>query len=70
MNDIFAVVLGGLRRNAAKDTRLSFLYDGVAQHGYSRPLNHLGWHCIFFFMLVDSHLERRAAVHSTLGLPR
>jgi hypothetical protein len=24
----------------------------------------------FFLMLLDSHLERRVAVHSTLGIPR
>lgn len=24
----------------------------------------------FFFMLLDSHIERRVAVHSTLGIPR
>jgi hypothetical protein len=24
----------------------------------------------FFLMLLDSHIERRVAVHSTLGIPR
>jgi len=24
----------------------------------------------FFFMLLDSHIEKRVAVYSTLGLPR
>jgi hypothetical protein len=24
----------------------------------------------FFFMLLDSHIERRVAVYSTLGIPR
>jgi hypothetical protein len=24
----------------------------------------------FFLMLLDSHIERRIAVHSTLGIPR
>jgi hypothetical protein len=24
----------------------------------------------FFLMMLDSHIERRIAVHSTLGIPR
>jgi hypothetical protein len=24
----------------------------------------------FFLMILDSHVERRVAIHSTLGLPR
>jgi hypothetical protein len=24
----------------------------------------------FFLMLLDSHIERRVAVHNTLGIPR
>jgi hypothetical protein len=26
--------------------------------------------CFFFLMLLDSHLERRVFVYSTLGIPR
>jgi len=51
-------------------------------HDY--PAFLMGWHgmasvghlttligvMFFFFMLLDSHIERRVAVHNTLGIPR
>lgn len=59
-------------------------YAGLPRRVHDYPVVFMGWHgmasvghfivlvslLFFFFMLFDSHIERKAAVHSTLGLPR
>ena len=42
-------------------------WHGMASVGHFIVLVSLAF---FFLMLLDSHIERRVAVHSTLGLPR
>ncbi len=59
-------------------------YSGMPRRIHDYPSFMMGWHgmatvghittmvsAIFFFlMLLDSHIERRVAVHSILGIPR
>lgn len=59
-------------------------YSGMPRRIHDYPAFMMGWHgmasvghlttligvMFFFFMLLDSHLERRVAVHSILGIPR
>jgi len=59
-------------------------YAGLPRRVHDYPVVFMGWHgmasvghfivlislAFFFIMLLDSHVERRIAVHSTLGLPR
>jgi len=59
-------------------------YSGMPRRIHDYPAFLMGWHgmatighltvlisiMFFFFMLIDSHIERRVAVHSTLGIPR
>lgn len=59
-------------------------YSGMPRRIHDYPAFMMGWHgmasvghlttligvMFFFFMLFDSHLERRIAVHSILGIPR
>lgn len=59
-------------------------YAGLPRRVHDYPVVFMGWHGMssaghfvvlvsisFFFMaLLDSHMERRIAVHNTLGLPR
>lgn len=59
-------------------------YAGLPRRVHDYPVVFMGWHgmasvghfivlvslVFFFFMLLDSHIERRIAIHSTLGLPR
>jgi len=59
-------------------------YAGMPRRVHDYPAFLMGWHSMatvghfvtmtgaifFFFMLLDSHIEKRVAVHSTLGLPR
>jgi len=59
-------------------------YSGMPRRIHDYPAFMMGWHgmasvghlttligvMFFFFMVLDSHLEKRIAVHSTLGIPR
>ena len=59
-------------------------YAGMPRRIHDYPAIFMGWHgmasvghlvtmigaMFFFFMLLDSHIERRIAVYSTLGIPR
>jgi len=59
-------------------------YSGMPRRIHDYPAFLMGWHgmasvghlttligvLFFFLMLLDSHIERRIAVHSTLGIPR
>ena len=59
-------------------------YSGMPRRIHDYPSFMMGWHgmasighlttligvLFFFFMILDSHLEKRIAVHSTLGIPR
>jgi len=59
-------------------------YSGMPRRIHDYPAFMMGWHgmasvghlttligaLFFFLMLLDSHIERRIAVHSTLGIPR
>ncbi len=59
-------------------------YSGMPRRVHDYPAFMMGWHgmasvghlttligvMFFFFMILDSHLERKIAVHSTLGIPR
>lgn len=59
-------------------------YSGMPRRIHDYPAFMMGWHgmasvghlttligvMFFFFMLLDSHIERRIAVHSSLGIPR
>ena len=59
-------------------------YSGMPRRIHDYPAFMMGWHgmasvghlttligvLFFFLMLLDSHLERRVAVHSILGVPR
>ena len=59
-------------------------YAGMPRRIHDYPAIFMGWHgmasvghlvtmigaMFFFFMLLDSHIERRVAVYSTLGIPR
>jgi heme/copper-type cytochrome/quinol oxidase subunit 1 len=59
-------------------------YSGMPRRIHDYPAFLMGWHgmasvghlttligvMFFFFMLLDSHIERRVAVHNTLGIPR
>lgn len=59
-------------------------YSGLPRRIHDYPIVFMGWqgmatvgHFItllslifFFLMLLDSHIERRVAIHNTLGLPR
>jgi len=59
-------------------------YAGMPRRIHDYPAFMMGWHgmasvghlttligaLFFFLMLLDSHIERRIAVHSTLGIPR
>ena len=59
-------------------------FSGLPRRIHDYPVIFMGWHgmastghlitllgiCFFFIMLLDSHLERRVFVYSTLGLPR
>lgn len=59
-------------------------YSGMPRRIHDYPAFMMGWHgmasvghlttligvMFFFLMLLDSHIERRIAVHSTLGIPR
>ncbi len=59
-------------------------YAGMPRRIHDYPAIFMGWHgmasvghlvtmigaIFFFFMLLDSHIERRIAVYSTLGIPR
>jgi heme/copper-type cytochrome/quinol oxidase subunit 1 len=59
-------------------------YSGMPRRIHDYPAFMMGWHgmasvghlttligvMFFFLMLLDSHIERRVAVHSTLGIPR
>ena len=59
-------------------------YSGMPRRIHDYPAFLMGWHgmasvghlttligvLFFFLMLLDSHIERRVAVHSTLGIPR
>jgi len=42
-------------------------WQGMASVGHFTTLIGI---VFFFIMLLDSHIERRVAVHSTLGIPR
>ena len=42
-------------------------WQGMASVGHFITLTSIAF---FFFMLLDSHVERRVAIHSTLGIPR
>lgn len=59
-------------------------YSGMPRRIHDYPAFMMGWHgmssvghlttmisvVFFFLMLLDSHIERRVAVHNTLGVPR
>ena len=59
-------------------------YAGMPRRIHDYPAVFMGWHgmasvghlvtmigiIFFFFMLLDSHIERRVAIYSTLGVPR
>lgn len=59
-------------------------YSGMPRRIHDYPAFMMGWHgmasvghlttligvMFFFLMLLDSHIERRVAVHSALGIPR
>ena len=59
-------------------------YSGMPRRIHDYPAFLMGWHGMasvghlttligvffFFLMLLDSHVERRIAIHSTLGIPR
>lgn len=59
-------------------------YSGMPRRIHDYPAFMMGWHgmstvghittmvsiIFFFLMILDSHLERRVATHTTLGLPR
>jgi heme/copper-type cytochrome/quinol oxidase subunit 1 len=59
-------------------------YGGMPRRIHDYPSVFMGWHgmasvghlvtmigvIFFFIMLLDSHIERRVAVYSTLGVPR
>lgn len=59
-------------------------YAGLPRRVHDYPVVFMGWHgmasvghfvvlvslAFFFIAILDSHVERRVAVHSTLGLPR
>jgi len=59
-------------------------YSGMPRRIHDYPAFMMGWHgmasvghlttligvLFFFLMLLDSHIERRVAVHSVLGVPR
>lgn len=59
-------------------------YSGMPRRIHDYPAFMMGWHgmatvghittmvsiVFFFLMLLDSHIERRVAIHSSLGLPR
>lgn len=59
-------------------------YSGMPRRIHDYPVFMMGWHgmasighlttligvIFFFLMLLDSHIERRIAIHSTLGIPR
>jgi heme/copper-type cytochrome/quinol oxidase subunit 1 len=59
-------------------------YSGMPRRIHDYPAFLMGWHgmasvghlttligvMFFFLMLLDSHIERRVAVHNTLGIPR
>ena len=59
-------------------------YGGMPRRIHDYPAIFMGWHgmasvghfttmigvIFFFFMLLDSHIERRVAIYSTLGIPR
>ena len=59
-------------------------FSGMPRRIHDYPAVFMGWHSMastghmialvgaifFFFMILDSHIERRVVVYSTLGLPR
>jgi heme/copper-type cytochrome/quinol oxidase subunit 1 len=59
-------------------------FSGLPRRVHDYPVIFMGWHsmastghlitliglCFFFIMILDSHIERRVSVYSTLGLPR
>lgn len=59
-------------------------FSGLPRRIHDYPVIFMGWQgmastghlitllgiCFFFIMILDSHLERRVAVYSTMGLPR
>jgi cytochrome c oxidase subunit 1 len=59
-------------------------FSGLPRRIHDYPVIFMGWQgmattghlvtmlgvCFFFVMLLDSHLERRVAVYSSLGIPR
>ena len=59
-------------------------YSGMPRRIHDYPAFMMGWHgmatvghittmvsaAFFFLMILDSHIERRVAVHSIMGIPR
>jgi heme/copper-type cytochrome/quinol oxidase subunit 1 len=64
---LFWVGYGGLPRRIHDYPSVFMGWQGMASVGHFTTLVGI---VFFFFMLLDSHVERRVAVHSTLGLPR
>jgi heme/copper-type cytochrome/quinol oxidase subunit 1 len=64
---LFWVGYGGLPRRVHDYPAVFMGWQGMASVGHLTTLIGV---IFFFFMLLDSHIEKRVAVHSTLGMPR
>jgi len=64
---LFWVGYGGLPRRVHDYPTIFMGWQGMASVGHFTTLVGI---VFFFFMLLDSHIEKRVAVHSTLGIPR
>jgi len=64
---LFWVGYGGLPRRVHDYPAVFMGWQGMASVGHLTTLIGV---IFFFLMLLDSHIEKRVAVHSTLGMPR
>jgi heme/copper-type cytochrome/quinol oxidase subunit 1 len=64
---LFWVGYGGLPRRVHDYPAVFMGWQGMASVGHFTTLVGI---IFFFFMLFDSHVEKRLATHSTLGIPR
>lgn len=64
---LFWVGYGGMPRRIHDYPAIFMGWQGMASVGHLTTLIGI---IFFFIMLLDSHIERRVAVHSTLGIPR
>ena len=64
---LFWVGYGGLPRRVHDYPAVFMGWQGMASVGHFTTLIGI---IFFFFMLLDSHVDKKIAVHSTLGMPR